>query len=187
MLSSDAPNLWVRNTFVCMEGPAVRFARSLSEPPRQPVYEDELPAEEPLLAATPVQASPTTVAVRKLPKGSTAESLLELVCGDRGAELCDFAFVAQDRLSDGTLRSFKFGFLNFKDPADADRLLASGLQGSDCVAEFSKVQGAEKNIENFLDRIVKRGAKLDPDPACRPWVLQGNAWVPIAVPSHLCG
>eukprot|EP00451_Oxyrrhis_marina_P039572 CAMPEP_0204393816 /NCGR_PEP_ID=MMETSP0469-20131031/62522_1 /ASSEMBLY_ACC=CAM_ASM_000384 /TAXON_ID=2969 /ORGANISM="Oxyrrhis marina" /LENGTH=208 /DNA_ID=CAMNT_0051387915 /DNA_START=42 /DNA_END=668 /DNA_ORIENTATION=+ len=187
---------WVRNTFVCVEGPVASSRRCQSTPPLfagSPEGQSRDRARGAALGRCegpgPAQEAadstgPTTLVIGRLKKTS-AKSLLRIVCGDRGDELCDYAFVPQDRLADGSLRNFRFGFVNFKNPADAAVALANGLGRKRYTVRVADVQGVHENIKEFWEKAEQRGMTGDFTSECRPIVQESNGWTAIPVPKHL--
>mmetsp|Transcript_36308 Transcript_36308/g.79283 ORF Transcript_36308/g.79283 Transcript_36308/m.79283 type:complete len:210 (-) Transcript_36308:294-923(-) len=131
----------------------------------------------------PESEGSTTVVVGRLKK-ATSWSLLRIVGGDRVDELCDYAFVPQDRLADGSLRNFRFGFVNFKDPAVAATLLSEGLGRRRYTVREAGIQGLELNIAKFWDKVEQRGMAGDFSEGCRPIVQTEAGWNPIPVPEQ---
>mmetsp|Transcript_25026 Transcript_25026/g.60694 ORF Transcript_25026/g.60694 Transcript_25026/m.60694 type:complete len:220 (-) Transcript_25026:260-919(-) len=125
----------------------------------------------------------TTVVVGRLTR-ATSWSLLRIVAGDRADELCDYSFVPQDRRSDGSLRNFRFGFVNFKEPGVAARYLSEGLERRRYTVREAGIQGRELNIAKFWDKVEQRGMTMDFSRGCRPIVQTESGWEPIAVPER---
>eukprot|EP00451_Oxyrrhis_marina_P021144 CAMPEP_0204336606 /NCGR_PEP_ID=MMETSP0469-20131031/19670_1 /ASSEMBLY_ACC=CAM_ASM_000384 /TAXON_ID=2969 /ORGANISM="Oxyrrhis marina" /LENGTH=204 /DNA_ID=CAMNT_0051320505 /DNA_START=20 /DNA_END=634 /DNA_ORIENTATION=+ len=190
MASYKNTGLCVRNTFLSAETSSTSWCRSESSPPggaignagrkdrpALPVKSDEASALN-----NPSEPTVTTLMIGRLPPGTTSRSLAETVCGALAKVLCDFAFVAQDRTNSGELRNFRFGFLNFKDPAVAASILENGIPNTRFTVFPSREQGLDNNLRCYWGGVERRGFTGELTDEFRPLVMGATGWEAVEIP-----
>eukprot|EP00451_Oxyrrhis_marina_P046873 CAMPEP_0204450424 /NCGR_PEP_ID=MMETSP0470-20130426/100340_1 /ASSEMBLY_ACC=CAM_ASM_000385 /TAXON_ID=2969 /ORGANISM="Oxyrrhis marina" /LENGTH=343 /DNA_ID=CAMNT_0051450259 /DNA_START=45 /DNA_END=1073 /DNA_ORIENTATION=- len=203
MASCQYTGMFVRNTFLTAETSSTSWCRSESAPPggairdagikvRRHVIKPAVQEPASLVTAgedcafsTPDGPTVTTLRIGRLPPGTTSRSLAETVCGALAPVLCDFAFVAQDRTDNGDLRNFKFGFLNFKDPAVAASILENGIPDSGLTMCCSREQGLDDNVRCYWGGVERRGCTGELTEEFRPLVMGTMGWEAVEMPENV--